>query len=595
MSAKLGEEFSMRDTSLEFAGDFFRSAGWRAPICLFLTVGVGLAEGGGLLTLVPFLQVLGLDDPVAATGLSREIRSLIDALGIPFSLGPILACGFGFVLVRALLNYWLTVTQFLLGRDFVLVLQQRLYSALVHASWPALQNSRNSGLIRALTTDVERCGSAAQLLIDLLAAAVLTGVYFSIGAAVSFPLVLLVMATGGTMLFALRFLHQASRRAGANLCHFGAELQHTVEEHLHGIKDARCFGAEERHLSHFMLAAERIRSQFRTVVRGQAIISLCYKVTAAATVALAVFLAVGRFGLPVSEVVLLGALAVRLLGRLSSLHGRLQTLGYLLPSWSSIVGNVEELGNRPDAGRTEKSIEFNREVCFDRVCFAHGDRAILKEVSLKIHRGGMVGIGGSSGAGKTTLVDLLLGLYQPDAGAVLIDGTPLAAKSAAAWRENIGFVGQECHLFDETVRRNLLYAVPDASDEQLWRALELAAADSFVRQLPDSLETTVGSGGRRLSGGERQRLAIARALLRRPALLILDEVTSQLDAENAAKVMDAISRLHGRVTILAISHRPEILAMCDVVHELVEGHLVPRDPLQIEAGSVRQGCRPSDP
>jgi ATP-binding cassette subfamily C protein len=214
-------------------------------------------------------------------------------------------------------------------------------------------------------------------------------------------------------------------------------------------------------------------------------------------------------------------------------------------------------------------------VRFDSVSFKYEDGAqpALASVKLTIPAGQTTAIVGPSGAGKSTLADLLLGLIVPTEGRVLVDETPLTPGLLPAWRDQIGYVPQDSFHFHDTVRTNLLWARPDASEAELQEALEVAAA-GFVKRLPQGLDTVLGDRGVRLSGGERQRIALARALLRRPAMLILDEATSSLDSENERRVQDAIERLHGRLTILIITHRLTTVRRADLIHVLDGGEVV---------------------
>jgi ATP-binding cassette subfamily C protein len=172
------------------------------------------------------------------------------------------------------------------------------------------------------------------------------------------------------------------------------------------------------------------------------------------------------------------------------------------------------------------------------------------------------------------LADLLMGLLMPDAGEILIDGQPLQAQQIHSWRQSVAYVPQETFLFHDTVRANLLWTRPQASDEELWQILRLAAAEQFVAELPDSLETVVGDRGVRLSGGERQRIALARALLCKPSLLILDEATSALDTEHERRIQQAIDSLHGELTIVVIAHRLSTVRHADKIAVMENGKIV---------------------
>jgi ATP-binding cassette subfamily C protein len=170
-------------------------------------------------------------------------------------------------------------------------------------------------------------------------------------------------------------------------------------------------------------------------------------------------------------------------------------------------------------------------------------------------------------------VDLIIGLLRPDEGRISIDDVALDAAGARAWRRCIGYVAQDTFLFHDTIRANLRWASPDASDERMWEALATAALDRAVRSWPQGLDTVVGDRGVRLSGGERQRLALARAVLRDAALLVLDEPTSALDADHEAQLLDALSALHGKMTILIVSHREAAIHRADRRYSIDAGRL----------------------
>jgi len=201
---------------------------------------------------------------------------------------------------------------------------------------------------------------------------------------------------------------------------------------------------------------------------------------------------------------------------------------------------------------------------------------VLKGVSTQITRGEVVAVMGPSGGGKSTFADLLIGLLTPDLGQVLVDGKRLEGNVLHAWRKSVGYVPQESLLFHETLQDNMRWASPDSSEEDIWKALRLAASEDFVRALPEGLNTILGDRGVRLSGGQRQRIALARALLRNPTLLLLDEATSNLDSENEQRIFQALQQLRGTMTVVFISHRPSAVECADQVVVIEGGRVAPR-------------------
>ncbi len=207
----------------------------------------------------------------------------------------------------------------------------------------------------------------------------------------------------------------------------------------------------------------------------------------------------------------------------------------------------------------------------------------VHDLDLTVAVGEVVALVGPSGAGKSTIADLMTGLLAPDSGRITIDGVALDETHARAWREQIGYVSQDTYLFHDSVRANLLWTRPGASEAEVHQALAMAAAEQFVDALPAGLDTVIGDRGATISHGERQRIALARALLRRPRLLILDEATNSLDAHNEQRILEAIERLRGDLTIVTIAHRIAAVRRADHIY-VIEGGTI------MESGTWDELC-----
>jgi ATP-binding cassette subfamily C protein len=260
-----------------------------------------------------------------------------------------------------------------------------------------------------------------------------------------------------------------------------------------------------------------------------------------------------------------------------------------LPAFSSLRNLQEEceaaielepddLESSESSVRIEQGMECRN--VYYRYDQSHSSYA-LHHIDLRIPANRMTAIVGKSGAGKSTLIDILIGLVRPERGEVLLDGKPLEPDRAFALRRAVGYVAQDPFLFHATLRENLEIAAPHASEEQMWEALRFSASDEFVRNLPQGLDTVVGDRGVRLSGGERQRIVLARAILRKPSVLILDEATSALDSENEAHIQRALDSLKGSMTIIVIAHRLSTIRHADQVIVLDKGTIV-------QSGEYRQ-------
>lgn len=273
--------------------------------------------------------------------------------------------------------------------------------------------------------------------------------------------------------------------------------------------------------------------------------------------------------------------AMRVMPSLSTLTTRMTQLMYLRPALSGICANIEAARNqermllemRDSIDSSEHEVSFHDKVVLQDIVwkYPNTDKYILKDTGITIHKGECVALVGKSGAGKTTLADILLGLLKPEKGSVCMDGMDIYA-IPYAWSKIIGYVPQTVYLIDDTIRSNVAFGIEAdvVNDDNVWKALEKAQLREFVGALPGGLDTVIGERGVKFSGGQRQRIAIARALYHDPAIMVFDEATAALDGETEEAVMDAINRLRGEKTLIIIAHRLNTIRNCNRFYEVGE-------------------------
>jgi len=242
---------------------------------------------------------------------------------------------------------------------------------------------------------------------------------------------------------------------------------------------------------------------------------------------------------------------------------------------------IFEILDSPSEAQTDKGTRavatFDREIAFEDVSFSYGDAPVLSHVSFVARKGEIIALVGASGAGKSTLVDLIPRFYELENGRITIDGIDTRSLKLPALRSLTGIVSQDTVLFNDTVRNNIAYGTERSyTDEQVETAARAANAHAFIAELPDGYDTLLGERGTRLSGGQRQRLAIARALLRDPPILILDEATSALDTESERLVQEAVDRLLEGRTVFVIAHRLSTIVHADLILVLERGEIIER-------------------
>jgi ATP-binding cassette, subfamily C, bacterial len=272
-----------------------------------------------------------------------------------------------------------------------------------------------------------------------------------------------------------------------------------------------------------------------------------------------------------AEIIVAGLVVSRSVSSLGKLQKAYQKAMALESAFMSTKELIDEAGSDPEIDTGTRPAAFERDIRLEALRFAHGQTPILQGLTMAVPANRLTVLTGPSGGGKTTTVDMILGLHRPDEGRILLDGVPLDEIGLASWRKLVGYVPQEVFLLHDSVRANLTLGDDGIDDATLWWALELAGVDSFVRELPGGLDGVVGEGGGRFSGGQRQRIALARALVRRPRLLILDEVTSALDPATAVAIAQSIKALTRETTVLTITHRPEFLDVADQIYRVERG------------------------
>lgn len=575
---------------------FLHHAGQRVGFSVGLTLIVGLLEGGGLLVLLPVLELMGAGSGRGG-GFAGQITEGWRMVGLPLTLPSALGVFVVLMGTQIAARYTLELLNSRLETAFVSHLREQLYEALIRADWLFFTRQRGSDITQVLTDELQRVSFGTQQMLSGIGLVGAALVQVALAFALSPMLTALALGCGGGLALLLRPFTRRSYKIGREGQERRAEMAAAISEHLAGLKVAKSHGRELHHLAHFRRGVAEIAAHIVEATRVYASTRGAYELGAVLALSGFLFSAVRWGGLSTPELLLLVFIFSRLLPRLAALQSNWQRVMHMLPSFESAHRLREQfiVAQEPPVPAVARRLPLTQEVRFEKVSFHYGDpvgRAVLNEVNFTLPARQITAICGASGAGKSTVADLLMGLLRPASGRVLVDGAPLAAARLHDWREGVGYVPQETFLFHESVRANLCWARAEATEAELRSVLRLAAAEDFVDRLPQGLDTIVGDRGVRLSGGERQRLALARALLRQPTLLVLDEATSALDTVNEQLIQQAIERLHGELTIVIIAHRLSTVQNADQIIVLEQGRVVecgvPAELARREGGAFRK-------
>jgi subfamily B ATP-binding cassette protein MsbA len=358
-----------------------------------------------------------------------------------------------------------------------------------------------------------------------------------------------------------------------------ADMTSILQESIAGVRVVKAFAMEEFERARFDRANQEFYGAFvhlrRVSAAAQPLTELAIVLAAVAMLWLGGQQIFAHHGLaPQSFMLFVGALLTMLspIKSLAEVNANIQQGVAAAQRIFSMLDTAPAIADRPGAGPLPRLADRIR---YEGVSFAYEPgRSVLEEVSFELRRGEVVALVGSSGAGKSTVMDLLARFYEPTAGRITLDGVDLRDGTVASLRNQLGIVTQETILFHDTVRANIAYGLADASDESVQAAAAAAHAHDFIRRLPQGYHTVIGERGVKVSGGERQRLAIARALLKNPPILLLDEATSSLDTESERLVQEALERLMHDRTVLVIAHRLSTVQHADRILVLEQGRVV---------------------
>jgi ATP-binding cassette subfamily C protein len=451
----------------------------------------------------------------------------------------------------------------------------RITHRLVAAGWDTVSRLRHSRVTHLLNVTIHELGSATSTIMRNAVAAVMLASQVVLAFLLAPALALLVLgvvviAGAVTLLFTLK----QARRMGSFVTNSTLSLVDDMSQFLEALKLAISQNLYEGFTREFESMLGELRARQISYIRKQTIIRLAVSTVVALVGALAVILGAVVFDIPASVMITLLLIVSRINGPAMQLQLDAQGYARVLPAYEKILELEKELtvAETTTSARSDNiAFPSDSPIIFSQVSFLHdrggaqGSGGGVRDLDLIIEPGSIVGVSGPTGAGKTTFADLLVGLYPPQSGVIMIGDVPLSGPSVSAWRTSLSYVTQDPFLFHDTIRRNFLWANPEVDEVLLWNVLRMVGAEELVRNAVHGLDTVVGARGSLLSGGERQRLCLARALLRRPRLLVLDEATSAIDIEGEHALLARLRRATPRPTIVIIAHRFETLRHCERV------------------------------
>jgi len=536
----------------------------------------GLAEGVGFLTLLPILELAVADE--SGADLSAISAALVDGLqflGLPTTLEVLLLALVAMFCVKAVAIIAAYRQAGFIVAAVAMELRLQLIRNLLKARWQHFTSYPSGFLSNAISNEAHRTAVTYGEFTNIISTTILAITYTVVVLLVSWQTALAATVVGGGVLLALKGFVSESRDAGGSQASLMRSMIARLTGALPGLKPVKAMARENYVLP--LLESETkgyYRAQQRVVLAGAMVKGIQEPIMVAALV-------IGLWGvltftaIPFPSVLVMAALFYRLTATVANIQKRVIVVAEGEATYESLQEHIYKArANREDWVGTDSAPDLEESLRFESVSFAYVEGSdILKDLSLELHSGEMLALVGPSGEGKTTLVDLMVGLLRPTEGRIEVDGKDLSSVDMRSWRDGIGYVPQEPILFHDSIFLNVTLGDEDIPRTEVVEALKVAGAWDFVSELPGGLDHVAGERGGTLSGGQRQRIALARALVGGRRLLVLDEPTTALDAATEAEICHTLEKLKGSITIIAISHQPAIRRISDRVLQLQGGRL----------------------
>lgn len=548
---------------------FGRSYPARTVLMLLSLVVAGLVESVSLTTMLPLVSVMLGDNAHSTFGV--HIVNALNMVGMEPTILVLLTI---IVVGMALSSLLILVANRQVGYTVAHVatdLRVDLINATLGSRWEYYLRQPGGALANAVATEAYRASTAYEHAANMVALSIQAIAYGVIALIVSWQAAAVCLCVGLGILLALRGLVKTSRRAGKSQTGLMRDLLVSLSDTLGSVKPLKAMAREDIADSLLRHQATELNAAMEKEVTSRETLRALQEPLLAILAAAGLYAGLVIWELPLSSVMVLIFMVVRVLGLMHKAQQRYHRMAAQESAFWALREAVDTATAEAEPKGGTRQPTLDQRIDFKGVTFTYDGRTVLDNVTFAFEVGTMTTLVGPSGAGKTTILDLLCALLNPQSGQIQIDGVSLNELDRRSWRRLIGYVTQETLLLHDSILANVTLGEPALTAADAERALRQAGAWEFIEQLPQGMYSVVGERGGKLSGGQRQRIVIARALAHHPRLLILDEATSALDPQAENDICNSLKALTPAITIIAVSHRPRLIEIADEVVQLKDG------------------------
>ena len=554
---------------------------WRTVIALIAILLAGIADGLSITALLPLLNVAtrgksSTEAPLpeggdAGSQLEAFIVDGLASIGLEASLGVLLTVIVIAVIIKSLLLLASETHVGFSAAHITTDLRLELLKSILATRWDYFLHQPIGKLANSMALEAKRSSQSYIFGITMLTFVVQALIYSGIALLMSWRATLTVFGIGLFIMVISNRLVRMSKRAGKKQTLLSKSLLVRLTDTLQSVKPLKAMAREKLAGAILNTETSKLNRALQKQVFSQAALGAIQTPLFAIIIASGIYLALERWEMQFATVMVLVVLLSRVLSQLGKVQKTYQKMVMHESAYWSIKQIIQQADTAREISSGTRHASLESGIRFEHVSFGYDDKRVLDDLSMEIPAKSLTTIIGPSGTGKTTFIDLIIGLYQPDSGTVYLDDTPLPEIDLEQWRGKIGYVPQEQILLHDSIMINVTFGDPDLTRADAESALRAAGAWEFVSAMPEGIDSSVGERGAKLSGGQRQRIMIARALAHRPEVLILDEPTSALDPASEKLICDTLRNLGRDYTILAISHQSALADVADQTYRLEHG------------------------
>lgn len=557
----------------QFFDIFWRAPGGRPISVTFCMLFASISEMISMGAIVPLVSQLSTNDGSTDSYLGKTILNFIELTGLPPTFSVLLLL-VGISLVTKSLIAFLAMRYVAVSvADVTTKLRSKLLGSMMNARWAYFVDHKPGEVASMISLQATLAGQAYQSVAQLVTTSISgLGLLFT-AFLISGNLVIFCLIATSALAFPLYYILKLAQENSIKQFATANDLTSGVQDVLNNMKPLKSMQRQGHFLESFTQSIGVLRgSMILTVVSTHAIYH-GQDILGAIMVLVGVYISVVWLHTPLAEMLVVGIIFYQVVDVVKRVQIHLQGSTIMAAAYDSMMNTIKHADGQLEKNFGAATPTIKHSIKFENVSFAYGEKQVLNHVSFECPANQITVLIGPSGAGKTTIVDLVIGFYLPLHGRIMIDDTSMVDVQLSKWREKIGYVPQELTLLRGTIADNIRLGDQSITAEMVHEALRLAGAMGFVEVLPDGIDTDIGTMGAKLSGGQRQRISLARALVLKPILLLLDEVTSALDAETEAEICENIMELSGKFTIVAITHKPAWTRIAERIYRVSDGQV----------------------